>query len=656
MGQSRRKVVVLTGTAAAVAGPLVVGAGTAEAAAFNVTNLNDSGAGSLRQAIADANSAGGADVITFQAGLSGTITLTSGQLEISDSVTIQGPGAAVLAVSGNSSSRVFYLYNNSATLDVTISGITVTDGLAGGGGGISVWGENLTLRDAVVTGNESTDSGGGVYFNVDGDAPEGSLRIYGTEISENTAGGGTGGGIFLKSNAGAFVLADSEVTDNSSVSDGGGIMFYSLEAAGYIRDSDISHNIAEVDGGGIALYGSGDEVPLVIERSTIDLNIAYDEGGGLYLWQPRGPVTISQTTVSGNRAVGGEGGGDGGGIYFYDLGDTLTIRESTISGNSAESGEGGGIYINYAGEDVLISSSTISGNDAYGFGGGLAVYYVDSENTFRVENSTIVDNTAGYLGGGIALYDGEIDLDHTIVANNSADGGNLDEVRLTAAGDDLYAGGAIYADWSLIEADAPTGGSDNLTPADPLLGPLADNGGPTQTHLPLAGSPVINAGDPAFGAAPATDQRGVTRIEGGRVDVGAVETTPTPVNDAYVTTMNVGINQATPGVLFNDGAASGDEAELVSGAAHGLVVLNANGSFTYTPNPGYVGPDQFVYRVLSGDVELGTATVSITVNGAAGGGQIPATGTGSLSLTLTATGLLGAGMALSAASRRRRPA
>lgn len=84
-----------------------------------------------------------------------------------------------------------------------------------------------------------------------------------------------------------FVLADSEVTDNSSVSDGGGIMFYSLEAAGYIRDSDISHNIAEFDGGGIALYGSGDEVPLVIERSTIDLNIAYDEGGGLYLWQPR---------------------------------------------------------------------------------------------------------------------------------------------------------------------------------------------------------------------------------------------------------------------------------------------------------------------------------------------------------------------------------
>ena len=77
MGQSRRKVVVITGTAAAVAGPLVVGAGTADAAAFNVTNLNDSGAGSLRQAIADANSAGGADVITFQAGLSGTITLTS---------------------------------------------------------------------------------------------------------------------------------------------------------------------------------------------------------------------------------------------------------------------------------------------------------------------------------------------------------------------------------------------------------------------------------------------------------------------------------------------------------------------------------------------------------------------------------------------------
>src|SRR6185436_8360492 len=107
----------------------------AEAAVFNVTNLNDAGAGSLRQAIADANGAVGADTITFQAGLTGTIGLTTGQLYIGDSVDIQGPGAAVLTVSGSNSSRVFYLYNSAATLDVSISGLTVTAGNAVIGGG-----------------------------------------------------------------------------------------------------------------------------------------------------------------------------------------------------------------------------------------------------------------------------------------------------------------------------------------------------------------------------------------------------------------------------------------------------------------------------------------------------------------------------------------
>src|SRR5262245_28333186 len=119
--------------AALTLGVLAAG-GTAEAAVFNVTNLNDNGAGSLRQALIDANTAAGADTVTFQAGLTGTITLTTGQLSIYDSVDVQGPGAAVLTVSGNNASRVFYLYNGSALIDVTISGLTITQGNANIGG------------------------------------------------------------------------------------------------------------------------------------------------------------------------------------------------------------------------------------------------------------------------------------------------------------------------------------------------------------------------------------------------------------------------------------------------------------------------------------------------------------------------------------------
>src|SRR5262249_47440078 len=123
-------------------------------ATFTVTNLNDAGPGSLRQALADAD-APGADTIVFQPGLSGTITL-SRQLFVNDSVTITGPGAGVLTISGNNHSRIFQIDNGTnASIDVTISGLTLTQGNSGvlDGGAISVANEALTLRGVVITGN-----------------------------------------------------------------------------------------------------------------------------------------------------------------------------------------------------------------------------------------------------------------------------------------------------------------------------------------------------------------------------------------------------------------------------------------------------------------------------------------------------------------------
>src|SRR5262245_30273232 len=115
--RKRRKTAVTLGAALAAVP-------SAQAATFTVSSLDDSGPGTLRQAILDANGAAGADVVDFQAGLIGAIVLSSGQIVVTDSVDIQGPGALDLAVTGLGDSRLFYLYNGSAFLDITISGLT----------------------------------------------------------------------------------------------------------------------------------------------------------------------------------------------------------------------------------------------------------------------------------------------------------------------------------------------------------------------------------------------------------------------------------------------------------------------------------------------------------------------------------------------------
>jgi hypothetical protein len=191
---------------------------------LTVVNTNDSGPGSLRQALLDA-SAG--DTIEFSSALYGqTITLTSGELVIPNNLTINGPGANLLAISGNNSSRVF---NIQAT--VIISGVTIKDGaidtsssiLNGRGGGIYNNG-NLTVINSTFSGN-STDTpagagigGGGIYNN-------GSLTVINSTFSGNStdtpAGAGYGGGGIY--NNGSLTVTGSTVVSNSAVYNGGGI-------------------------------------------------------------------------------------------------------------------------------------------------------------------------------------------------------------------------------------------------------------------------------------------------------------------------------------------------------------------------------------------------------------------------------------------------
>src|SRR5881396_2800162 len=218
---------------------------------ITVANTADSGPGSLRQALADANDV---DTIDFDSSLRGqTITLTSGQLLVRNSLTISGPGAANLAVNGNAASRVFLLLSGQT---VTISGLTITNGQASpsSGGGIYNDHSTLTVSSCTISGNSAFD-GGGIYNNgfSNGSA---TLTVSNCTISGNSASYG-GGGIFNDGNYGSATLEVlSSTLSSNSAPDGGGIYNngYYGSATLEILNSTLNGNWPYYSGGGIENY------------------------------------------------------------------------------------------------------------------------------------------------------------------------------------------------------------------------------------------------------------------------------------------------------------------------------------------------------------------------------------------------------------------
>ncbi len=579
-----RRTLASGSVAAALLGSNLVPAQVAQAATFQVTNLNDSGAGSLRQAIADANGAAGPDVITFQSGLTGTITLTTGQLLITDSVDVQGPGAAVISVSGNNTSRVFYLYNSTANIAISMSGLTITGGNANDGGGIKNKDEDLTLNRVTLSGNTSTDDGGGLWadgFYMD-------LTIIDSIISGNTSSS-EGGGIYIDDTGGPLLIQDTDISGNIAGGNGGGIYFYDPDQDVTIERSTISGNTAAGNGGGLELYDTDGGGVFTIRDSIISNNTAPGDGGGIFLYEPDYTVVIERSTISGNTAD------NGGGINIGDLssgvGNAFIIRESTISNNSAASG--GGIYFYDVGVPTLIENSTISGNQSSGDGGGL--YFEATTGEVKISHTTIVNNSASGAGGGIEEDSSDIVVEHSIIADNIA-GSNAD-FNFTQS----------IVTFSLIEDTgaginrAFTDGNNNIINEDPQLGPLQNNGGPTETHLPALTSPAVNSGNPAIVGAPSTDQRGFTRIRGSKIDMGAVETD-------YGTALSLTVNSIT----VNEGLPTATLSVTRTGGIDGAVAVDfvtSNGTATagqdFTATNGTL-------NWTSGDRTAKTITIPIT--------------------------------------------
>lgn len=557
---------------------------------------DDGGDGvSLREAIKASNASPGADEINFDFGHDGpeTIVLGGAELQITDDLTIAGPGADLLKIDANGESRVFRIgfAEQDRAPDALISGLLVTGGQSPSsdadpdfylGGGVINYGRT-TLADCRVIGNSADTSGGGVFnANV--------LAILRGEISENSvnrSGGAVASrsgvvtleGVLLKHNSANFggaidndnqsdmSISESTITENHADFDGGGIRNYrrgvlqisasqisdnfaASNGGGIwnyhdlsIHDSDVSGNEAGEDGGGIWNYDKLD-----VDGSQVSGNKAERHGGGVYNHAAQGEARFSNTTFDGN-AAGYIGGGiynahvanlkgveilensaeRGGGVFS---GYALSIESSILKQNAANSG--GAIYNTWRSE---VASSLLYDNNAEEDGGAVRT----SGSRFTLKDSTVSSNSAGRMGGGL-YSDAEIALQNSTVYSNSAEG----------TGGGLFNNGSLQL-WNSIVAGSPLGGDvqgvgsvafagehnlvqdgsligPGILNVDPMLAPLADNGGPTETHALTEGSPAIDAGGQSVatdldGKPLPWDQRGegFRRILGYGVDLGAYE-------------------------------------------------------------------------------------------------------------------------------------
>jgi hypothetical protein len=453
-------------------------ASQASASTIAVTSLSDSGAGSLRAAIAGASPG---DSITIPAG---QITLTSEPLTISKDLTITGAGVSASVISGNDASRILTI---AGAPTVTLEGLTLTHGKDEFGGAIRAAGGSLTLRRVSVTGNRAGGTGtlgfgGGIDFGA------GTLSVIESSITANSAGGGKGGSGF-----------------------GGGIDYEGTAAAAAFSLSLTRSTVAGNTAGGAGSPGFG---------GGVDVAPGYE--------LEKVSVSILESSLSDNTAGGGtKSSGYGGGIELSSGGEksvlTMTIERSAVSGNTAGGGEessgfGGGIEFGSGGIGVTQSlaavNTTIAGNTAGGGGssgyGGALLF---SPGTASLSNMTIAGNSTGGEGG--KAPNETLAVTPTTTVASSILIGNGEN-----CGEHIISGGHN------IEDDATCGltaAGDRQNTAQPL-GALAQNGGPTPTLVPALGSAAIDGG-PSSGC-PATDQRGLPRPYGAACDVGAVEVAP----------------------------------------------------------------------------------------------------------------------------------
>jgi hypothetical protein len=291
------------------------------ATTITVTSTADSGPGTLRAALA---SAGNNNVIDFALTYPATITLTGGELFVTNNITIAGPGAANLTISANNSSRVFTVGTSNT---VTMSNLTIASGLASAGGvgaGIYVDHATLTLMDCIVSNNNatggSTAAGGGIYSNVS------HLTLTGCAVETNSAGG-NGGGIY-SGFASTLILSDSAIGNNSALT-GGGV--YNASGAVTATSCLIRGNAA-THGGGIANIDTGFSTTLTVNNCTLTDNIVSGSSAtGSQIDNSRQSAGTSAKIVSSDEPANYVGG-----AIYNSNGATVTVGNSILQAGAQE--------------------------------------------------------------------------------------------------------------------------------------------------------------------------------------------------------------------------------------------------------------------------------------------------------------------------------
>ncbi|MDG3494775.1 MULTISPECIES: DUF4347 domain-containing protein [Pseudanabaena] len=570
---------------------------------FTATNINDAGAGSLRQAILDANVLAGADDIRFDPtvfnGAQAAITLastlaidvTNGDLNISGAF-----GASNVTVSGNNAVRVFNIVGDGNTTFDSLRIINGNPGLGNGGGISNTFYGTVTLTNSTVSGNTTNASGGGIFSL-------GDLTLTNSTVSGNTAAI-YGGGIFGN---GAVTLTNSTVSGNTAAGSGGGIFG---NGAVTLTNSTVSGNTANI-GGGIDGYGA-----VTLTNSTVSGNTATSNGGGIL---GNGVVTLTNSTVSGNTSNTSNGGGilgngavtltnstvsantanaaSGGGIFSYGA---VTLNNSTVSGNTANTG--GGIL---GGGAMTLTNSTVSGNTANFDGGGIW-----GSGAVTLTNSTVSGNTAGRNGGGIYGLAAVTLTNSTVSGNTANTGGGINNSGYEAvtlinstvsANTAASSSGGIFGNGAVTLTDSTVSGNMANT-----SGGIYSNGAVTLTNSTVSGNTSNTSGGGIFGNGTVTltnstvSGNTATASGGGIYGVGTVTLTNSKVSGNTA-------NSSSGGGIYGSGVVT-----LTNSTVSGNTAVNAGGIFS------------------GGDLTLTNSTVSGNTATTSGGGIF-----GSINVTLT---------------------
>ncbi|MBD2578265.1 DUF4114 domain-containing protein [Oscillatoria sp. FACHB-1406] len=485
-------------------------------ATIAVTNINDSGAGSLRAALSSAQSG---DIIVFDSALTGQqITLTSGQLTIASNVTLDGSAASGVTISGNNASRVIDV---AANLNVTLKNLTIADGhttgtaMDGAGGGIRTGlNTTLVLENSTLKNNyASGDGGGGLWAGNNSTTTITNSTFEGNSTAGLQAPGSVGergGGAIAVASESVITVSGSTFNNNTGIN-GGAIntVLSTLTVSGStFTNNDTTPGGAfgpDTRGYGGAIYSDGGKTgvsdSIAITTSRFDGNKAAGQGGAIFLYPYSGHDTasISDSTIVNNSVIKDAKGDSLGGGIRIGGGGGFTMTNTTVANNTSNN-QGGGLWAG-EGSPIEITNSTFYGNRALstnginGEGLGGAMLLANNPPT-TITSSTIANNYAAFQGGGFWGGGSNTTINDSLItsnqANNNNQGWNINhQTGVTYNG----SGNVEYNPYN--GNDTKVVGSSQVV--DPQLATFLDNGTALQSP-PQPGNATVTAGADPNGA------------------------------------------------------------------------------------------------------------------------------------------------------------